>query len=93
MIGLPGRQLRLADLRDLHQEVDAPEEDVDVLRPEDQLALLGRDEAVLHGVGNPDRGVQPHDPRRPLQGVRRAHQGLDRLGRGRLALQRHQAGG
>ena len=91
MLGLPGRQFRLADLRDLHQEVDAPEQDVDVLRPEDQLALLGRDEAVLHRVGDPDRGIQPDDPRRPLQRVRRAHQGLDRLGRGRRALQRHQA--
>ncbi len=66
MLGLPGRQFRLVDLRDLHQEIHAPEEDVDVLRPEDQLTLLGRDETILHRVGDPDRGIQPHDPRRPL---------------------------
>ena len=45
VIGLPRRQLVLADPRDLHQEVDAPKQDVDVLRAEHELALLGRDEA------------------------------------------------
>ena len=37
VLGLPGLQLRLAELRDLDQEVNAAEQDVDVLRPEDQL--------------------------------------------------------
>ena len=38
-------------------------------RLEDQLPLLGRDEAVLHRVGDPDGDVEPDDPRRPLERV------------------------
>ena len=66
MLGLPGFQLRLGELRDLDQEVDAAEQDVDVSRLEDQLPFLGGDEAVFHRVGDPDGGVEPDDPRAPL---------------------------
>ena len=55
------------------------------------VSLLGGDEAVLHRVGDPDRRIEPDDPRRPLERVGRPHQRLDHRGRGRRALQRHQA--
>jgi hypothetical protein len=51
--------------RDLGPEGQRPEQDVDVHRLEDELSFLGRDEAVFHRVGDPDRGVEPDDPRRP----------------------------
>ena len=91
VIGLPGFQVRLGELRDPDQHIDAAEEDVHMPRPEGQLPLLGRDEAVLHRVGDPDGDVEPDDPRRPLERVGRAHQGLDDLGRGQRALQGHES--
>ena len=66
---LASLQLRLAELRDLDQQVDAPEQDVDMLRLKDQFPFLRRDETVFHRVGDPDRGVEPDDPRRPFERV------------------------
>ena len=91
VLGLPGLQLRLAKLGDLDQKVDAAEQDVHMLRPEDQLAFLGRDEAVFHRVGDPHGGIETDDPAAPLSEWAARISGLDHFGRRPTSLERHQA--
>ena len=88
---LPRLLLSLRNLRDLHQQVHTYQKRVDVRRLKPDLAFLSRDQAIFHRVRHPHRRAQAHDPRRAFQRVRRAHQGLDHLGRRTSALQRHQA--
>ena len=60
VLGLPGLNLRLIDLCDLNEQVHAPEQDVDMLRLEDQLSLSAppRSSLPLHG-----RPAQQHRDR------------------------------
>ena len=81
VLGLPRRQIVLADPA-ICTRKSTPRSRISTCSgPEHELALLRRDEGVLHRVRHPDRGIEPDDPRRPLERVRRPHQRLDRLGR------------
>ena len=70
--------------RALRQQVDSLQQRVDVRRGQLQCLPLGGDETVLEGVGNLRGGGHLHNPRRPLDRVRRPHQPLERrlIGRG-----------
>ena len=80
-----------AELRDLGKQVNAPEQDVDMLGLKDELPFCAVDEAVFHRVGDPNDGIETDDPRGSLERMGRAHERLDHLGRGRSSLERHQA--
>ncbi len=69
------------------EHIHALQEHVHRLGGEGEFSLLGGDEAVLHGVGQLDRRIQFHDPRAPLDGVGRPHQGLDGIRRARIVFQ------
>ena len=62
-------------------------------RQDANLTSLGGDEAILERVGDPDRGVEAHDPGRPLERVRRPHQGFEGRRVDVRGLQRQQARG
>src|SRR5262245_6541990 len=76
----------------MREDVDTPEQDVDMLSPENELSFLRLDEAVFHCMGDSNNGIESDDARSSLERVRRAHQRLDRFRRGRAFLERHQAG-
>ncbi|MNM91936.1 hypothetical protein D3C81_1042480 [compost metagenome] len=76
---------------DSHQQVGALQQRIDMLGVQPQAAFLGSHQAVFHDVGNTDASVDPDNARRPLQGVGRTHAGLQLVGLGGVALQRHQA--
>ena len=64
-----------------------------MLRLKDDLALLRRDEAVFHGVGDAHRGVETDDARGSLERMGRAHERLDQLRVWPMPFERHQSRG
>ncbi|MNO68857.1 hypothetical protein D3C76_597010 [compost metagenome] len=77
---------------DAHQQIGALQQGIDVLGAQQQTALLGGDQAIFHDMSDADARIDTHDPRRPLQGMGRAHTGFQLVGLGRVAFQRHQPG-
>ncbi|MCY1451307.1 hypothetical protein D9M71_681650 [compost metagenome] len=77
---------------DAHQQIGALQQRIDVLGAQQQTALLGGDQAIFHDMSDADARIDTHDPRRPLQGMGRAHTGFQLVGLGRVAFQRHQPG-
>jgi hypothetical protein len=62
-----------------------------MLAGEDDAPFLGGYEAVFHHVGQPLGGAELHDARRPLEGMRPPHQGLETVGVLWITFQRQQS--
>ena len=60
MLGLPGFDLRFAELGDLGEQVDATEQHIDVLRPKHELPSR-LDKAIFHRMSHPDDWIEPDD--------------------------------
>ena len=60
---------------------------------EHDASLLRGDEAVFHRVGHAHADREADDARRAFERVGRAHARFELIGRGRIALERQQAGG
>ncbi|MNI18577.1 hypothetical protein D3C73_719910 [compost metagenome] len=82
----------MAGRGDTHQQVGALQQRVDVFGAQVEAAFLPTDQAVFHHMGDAHPGVDPHDTRRALERVSRAHARLEVIGLGRIALERQQAG-
>ncbi|MNS25626.1 hypothetical protein D3C72_575240 [compost metagenome] len=92
-VSLNVRGLRIVVRRgDAHQQIGALQQRIDVFGAQQQAPFLGTDQAIFHHVGDADPGIDAHDPRRPLERVRRTHARFKLIGQGRIALKRQQAG-
>ncbi len=91
MTGGPGGHVILADLTQRPEDVSAAQENIDVLRADADTPLLGGHECVFHDMREPDRRLDVDDTGGALDRVGCAHERLDLLRVGRVALQREQA--
>ena len=91
MLRLPFRDIGFRSFGNLQQHVHPTEERVDFRLAQHDLAVLRRDETILHGMGDAHGGMKINDSSRALQRVCGAHERFQLVGRSRAALQFQQA--
>jgi len=90
VIDLPLREVGVGHARYRRQKIDAEEQPLDPLGLDSLLVLLSADEAIFHGVRDPDARVTVGDTGSALERVGGAHEALEPPAVAGVRLQRQE---